>query len=135
MPTMYSRWEKTWRRTEPRATTDANRGDVSFGSLADILTSPRYVRFTCSAKRSGLTDSPRRNANRCSVRMLDDYSANFGLGDEGAGDQRLPPIALHASAAAKFLNVVMHGVTGHHRASEASLVDAHEIDERWLLNV
>ena len=106
MPTMYSRWEKTWRRSEPRATTDANRGDVSFGSLADILTSPRYVRFTCSAKRSGLTDSPRRNANRYSVRMLDDYGANFGFGDESAGDERLPPVAPHASPTANLLNAV-----------------------------
>jgi hypothetical protein len=39
--------------------------------------------------------------------MLNDYGANFGLGDEGAGDQRLPPVAPHASAAAKFLNVVL----------------------------
>ena len=45
--------------------------------------------------------------------MLDDYGANFGFGDESAGDERLPPVAPHASPAATFLNVVMHGVTGH----------------------
>ena len=67
--------------------------------------------------------------------MLDDYGANFGFGDESAGDERLPPVAPHASPAANLLNVVMHGVTGHHRVSEASLVDGHEIDERWLFNL
>jgi diketogulonate reductase-like aldo/keto reductase len=31
VPAMYSRWEATWRRTEPRATTDANREMSALG--------------------------------------------------------------------------------------------------------
>jgi len=45
-----------------------------------------------------------RSAGNGSGLMLDDHGANFGLGDEGAGDERLPPVAPHGSAAANFLN-------------------------------
>ena len=31
MPAMNSKWEATWRRTEPRATTDANRKMSALG--------------------------------------------------------------------------------------------------------
>jgi hypothetical protein len=66
---------------------------------------------------------------------LDDYGADFGLGDKGAVDERLPAEAPNASTIAHFLHAVVNGVAGHHRVSEASLVDGHEIDERRLLEL
>src|ERR1700693_1689432 len=59
---------------------------------------------------------------------LRDHGADFGFGDELAGDPGLAAEPPHGLAVGKFLHVIFDRVARHHGLAELRLVDGEEID-------
>src|SRR6185437_5579324 len=66
---------------------------------------------------------------------LDDYGADLGFGDEGPVDMRLAAKTPDAPAITHFLHVIMDGIAGDDRTTEAGFVDCHEVNERRFLEL